>query len=71
MPYCPVLVRNQWHGYHDYTIRLADNIEIRLSEAQVLALRDQINEDQNPISDEDAAELRSALADIRAKRGLT
>lgn len=67
----PRLVRHQGHGCHDYTLRLADNVDVRLTEPQVLSLREQIDQDQNPISEEDAAELRTALADIRAKRGLS
>jgi hypothetical protein len=44
---------------------------VRLTEQELLSLREQIEQDQKPISDEDAAELRAALADIRAKRGLS
>lgn len=64
----PQLVRNQFHDGHDYTLWVSDNTTIRLTEEQVLSLREQIDQDQKPISDEDATELRAALADIRAKR---
>lgn len=42
----PVLIRQEWHGHHDYRLRVADNIEIGLTEQQVLSLRDQIDQDQ-------------------------
>jgi hypothetical protein len=42
----PRLIRNQWFDHHDYTLRVADQIDIRLTEEQVWSLRDQIEEDR-------------------------
>jgi hypothetical protein len=68
----PQLVRNQRHDYHDYTLQLSDSgVDVRLTEQQVLSLHDQIEQDQKPIGDEDAAVLRAAFAAIRINRGLT
>lgn len=53
MSFYPVLVRNQYHNGHDYTVRLSDTIEVRWSEEQLLRMREQIEQDQKPLNRDD------------------
>jgi hypothetical protein len=64
----PVLVRNQYHDCHDYTLRLADWCEVRLTEHQVQSLGRQIERDQTPMSEAELAVLKAELGGICAKR---
>lgn len=64
----PVLVRNQGHDYHDYTLLVADDVRVTLSQQQLVSLWKQIEADQKPLSDEDVAKLKADLAQIRADR---
>lgn len=64
----PVLVRNQGHDYHDYTLLVADNVKVILSQDQLVSLAKQIEDDQTPMSAEDLAQIKAELADIRASR---
>lgn len=66
----PVLVRNQGHDYHDYTLLVADDVRVTLSQQQLVSLWKQIELDQKPLSDADIAKLKADLAQIRAD-GLT
>lgn len=62
----PELVRNTYFEGHDFTLRLSDNVEARLSQQQVVSLWKQIEEDQRPFTEEERATLKAELAAIRA-----
>lgn len=64
----PELIRNQWHSSHDYTLRLSDNVDARLSPQQLISLWKQIEQDQRPIDAEELAAMKAQLVELRATR---
>lgn len=67
----PELIRNQWHGNHDYTLRLSDNVDVRLSPQQLISMGKQIEQDQSPIDAEQLARMKAELAGIRSFRAVS
>jgi hypothetical protein len=61
----PQLVRNTYFDHHDYTLRLSDTMDCRLSEDQVQLLWQQIVRDQSGLTADEVASLQAEIAEIR------